>query len=132
MLSRAEPLLIHLLLNKFEIGDMSLLELISDNIDFRIDHYADDADIDWQACDSKVDFIALLRRLTSDIFPQGTKIVHISSTSLENGWHLTTFEQQFFYGVKQAEVFSRTFIISHETNGKIDYFRENVIEVKEL
>jgi hypothetical protein len=132
MLTRAEPLLIHQLLNKFEVGDMSLLELISDNIDFRIDHYADDADIDWQACDSKLDFIALLTRLTSDIFPQGTKIIHISSTSLKKGWHLTTFEQQFFYGVKQTEVFSRTFIISHEANGKIDYFREHVVEILDL
>ena len=132
MLTREEPLLIHQLLNKFEEGDLSLLDLLSDDIDFRIDHYADDEDIGWQACNNKQDFITILTRLTTEIFPQGTKVINISSNTLENGWYITTFEQQFFYGIKGVEVFSRTFIISHEVDGKIDYFRENVTEIEDI
>jgi len=130
MLTRKEPLLIHELLNKFEEGDLSLLDLLSDDVDFRIDHYADDADVGWQACNNKQDFIAILTRLTTDIFPQGTKIMDMSSNALKSGWYITIFEQQFFYGVKGIEVFSRTFIISHEVDGKIDYFREHVTEME--
>lgn len=132
MLAREEPLLIHQLLNKFEEGDLSLLDLISDNIDFCIDHYDDDTDIDWQKCKNKADFITILTRLTAEVFPQGTKIIDISSNALKSGWYMTIFEQQFFYGVKEAEIFSRTFIISHEVDGKIDYFREHVTEMKNI
>ena len=132
MLTRAEPLPIHQLLNKLEEGDFSLLDLISDNIDFRIDHYNDDIDIAWQQCDNKQDFVIVLQRLTSEIFPKGTKIINISSNALNDGWYMTIFEQQFFYAVRGGEIFSRTFIISHEVNGKIDYFREHVTEVKDI
>ena len=132
MLAREEPLLIHQLLNKFEEGDLSLLDLISDNIDFCIDHYDDDTDISWQKCKNKENFITILTRLTAEVFPQGTKIIHISSNALKSGWYMTIFEQQFFYGVKEAEIFSRTFIISHEVDGKIDYFREHVTEMKNI
>lgn len=132
MLTREEPLLIHQLLNKFEEGDLSLLDLISEKIDFCIDHYEDNTDVSWQEGNNKQDFIAVLTRLTSEIFPQGTKIVNISSSALKNGWYMTIFEQQFFYGVKGVDIFSRTFIISHEIDGKIDYFRENVVEMKDI
>jgi len=132
MLTRNEPLPIHQLLNKFEVGDFSLLDLISDNIDFRIDHYDDDTDIEWQQCDNKQDFVTVLQRLTSEIFPKGTKIIDISSETLNNGWYMTIFEQQFFYAVRGAEIFSRTFIISHEIDGKIDYFREHVTEIENI
>ncbi|OUR59734.1 hypothetical protein A9Q74_16705 [Colwellia sp. 39_35_sub15_T18] len=132
MLTREEPLPIHQLLNKFEEGDFSLLDLISDNIDFRIDHYDDDTDIEWQQCDNKQDFVTVLQRLTSEVFPKGTKIINISSSALQSGWYMTIFEQQFFYAVREAEIFSRTFIISHEVDGKIDYFREHVTEMENI
>lgn len=132
MLTREEPLLIHQLLNKFEEGDFSLLDLISDNIDFRIDHYDDDTDIEWQQCDNKQDFVTVLQRLTSEVFPKGTKIINISSSALQSGWYMTIFEQQFFYAVREAEIFSRTFIVSHEVDGKIDYFREHVTEMENI
>ena len=132
MLTRAEPLLIHQLLNKFEQGDLSLLDLISDNIDFRIDHYEDDTDIRWQECKNKEEFVTVLQRLTTNVFPQGTKIIDISSNALKSGWYMTIFEQQFFYAIRGVEIFSRTFIISHETDGKIDYFREHVTEMENI
>ncbi len=112
--------------------NLSLLDLISDNIDFCIDHYADDTDISWKKCEKKEDFITILTRLTDEVFPQGTKIVNILSNALKSGWYMTIFEQQFFYGVKEAEVFSRTFIIYNEVDGNIDYFREHVTEMENI
>jgi hypothetical protein len=133
MLTREEPLLIHQLLNKFELGDLSLLDLISNKIDFRIDHYDDDdADTQWQKCSNKEEFVTVLQRLTTDVFPRGTKIINIYSNALKDGWYMTTFEQQFFYAIRGVEIFSRTFIISHELDGKIDYFRENVTEMENI
>jgi hypothetical protein len=132
MLAREEPLLVHQLLNKFEQGDLSLLDLISDKIDFRIDHYDDDTDIEWQECKNKQEFVTVLQRLTTDIFPRGTKIIDMSSNVLKSGWYMTIFEQQFFYAVKGVEIFSRTLIISHELDGKIDYFREHVTHMDNI
>ena len=126
MFERHSNIVIHNLLNKFEKGDMALLELIAEDIDFRIDHYRDDADTHWQQCQSKEGFINVLTRLGAEIFPKGTAINELTSEELGDGWYLTTFDQSFWYGLVEKDVKSRTYIISHELNGQIDYFRENV------
>jgi hypothetical protein len=126
MFERHDNIVIHQLLNRFERGDMKLLELIADNIDFRIDHYKDDADTSWQQCQNKEQFINVLTQLGVDVFPKGTMITGLTSLELSDGWYLTTFDQSFWYGLAEKDVTSRTYIISHECDGQLDYFRENV------
>ena len=126
MIERQGDIAIHQLLNWFEQGDMSLLDLVADDIDLRIDHYKDDANTDWQQCTNKSDFIAVLTRLGEEIFPRGTVINTLSSEPLGEGWYITTFDQSFWYGLAKKDVQSRTYIVSHELEGQIDYFRENV------
>tara|TARA_B110000211_G_scaffold221431_1_gene269041 strand:- start:635 stop:1039 length:405 start_codon:yes stop_codon:yes gene_type:complete len=126
MIKRSGDIAIHQLLNRFEQGDMSLLDLIADDIDLRIDHYKDDADTHWQQCNNKSDFIGVLTRLGEEIFPRGTVINTLNSESLGEGWYCTIFDQSFWYGLEEQYVKSRTYIISHELDGQIDYFRENV------
>lgn len=126
MIERNSDIAIHQLLNRFEQGDMSLLDLVADDIDLRIDHYKDDANTHWQQCMNKSDFIAVLTRLGEEIFPRGTVINTLNSESLGEGWYITTFDQSFWYGLEEKDVKSRTYIISHELEGQIDYFRENV------
>jgi hypothetical protein len=126
MFERHSDIAIHQLLNRFEKGDMTLLAFIADDINLRIDHYKDDADIGWQQCENKTGFIELLTRLGTEIFPKGTQITGLSSTALGDGWYITTFDQSFWYGLVEKQVNSRTYIVSHELDGKIDYFRENV------
>lgn len=126
MFERNSNIAIHQLLNRFEQGDMSLLELVANDIDLRIDHYNDDADTGWQQCDNKADFIEVLTRLGSEIFPNGTTINSLSSEPLGDGWYITTFDQYFWYGLAKKDVQSRTYIVSHELAGQIDYFRESV------
>ena len=126
MIERHSDIAIHQLLNRFEQGDMSLLDLIADDIDLRIDHYKDDANTDWQQCNNKSDFIGVLTRLGEEIFPRGTVINTLNSESLGEGWYCTIFDQSFWYGLEEQYVKSRTYIISHELDGQIDYFRENV------
>ena len=126
MFERNSNIAIHQLLNRFEQGDMSLLELVANDIDLRIDHYKDDADTGWQQCDNKADFIEVLTRLGSEIFPNGTTISSLSSEPLGDGWYITTFDQSFWYGLAKKDVQSRTYIVSHELAGQIDYFRESV------
>jgi hypothetical protein len=126
MFERNSNIAIHQLLNRFEQGDMSLLELVANDIDLRIDHYKDDADTGWQQCDNKADFIEVLTRLGSEIFPNGTTINSLSSEPLGDGWYITTFDQSFWYGLAKKDVQSRTYIVSHELAGQIDYFRESV------
>ena len=126
MFERHDNIVIHQLLNRFEKGDMTLLELIADDIDFRIDHYKDDADTSWQQCQNKEGFIKVLTRLGAEIFPKGTTINGLTSLELSDGWYLTTFDQSFWYGLAEKDVTSRTYIISHEFEGQLDYFRENV------
>ncbi|MBB1384489.1 hypothetical protein H5119_02790 [Pseudoalteromonas sp. SG45-5] len=130
MLERYSDITIHKVLNLFEKGDMSLLDLIADDIDLRIEHYKDDTDIAWQQCNDKAGFITLLTRLGTDIFPKGTLITGLESQSLGDDWHITTFDQSFWYGEAKQDVNSRTYIISHELNGKVDYFRETVSTLK--
>ena len=130
MIERHSNIVIHQLLNHFEKGDMALLELIADDIDFRIDHYKDEADTSWQQCQNKEEFINVLTRLSSEIFPKGTLITALASESLGDGWYLTTFGQSFWYGLIEKDVTSKTFIISHELDGQVDYFRESVTSLQ--
>jgi len=126
MFERHSKIVIHQLLNRFENGDMALLELIADDIDFRIDHYKDDADTSWQQCQSSEEFVGVLTRLGTEVFPKGTKITGLTSVALGDNWYLTTFDQSFWYGLVEKDATSRTYILSHELDGQVDYFRENV------
>jgi hypothetical protein len=126
MFERHSNIAIHQLLNRFEQGDMTLFALIADDINLRIDHYKDDADIGWQQCENKAGFAELLARLSTEVFPKGTRITGLSSVALGDDWYITTFDQSFWYGLAEKQVNSRTYIVSHEQDGKIDYFRENV------
>lgn len=130
MIERHSNIVIHQLLNHFEKGDLALLELIADDIDFRIDHYKDEADTSWQQCQNKEEFINVLKRLNNEIFPKGTLITALASESLGDGWYLTTFGQSFWYGLIEKDVTSETFIISHELDGQVDYFRESVTSLQ--
>lgn len=114
----------------FEKGDVpTLLGSVADDMDFRIDHYRDDADTSWQVARNKADLLAVVQRLGTEIFPRGTKIVHTHSQPLSNDWVITQFHQRFFYAVQQREVESLTWIVSHSQNGQLDYFRETVTTI---
>ncbi|KRD50232.1 MULTISPECIES: hypothetical protein [Acidovorax] len=114
----------------FEKGDVpTLLGSVADDMDFRIDHYRDDADTSWQVARNKADLLAVVQRLGTEIFPRGTKIVHTHSQPLGNDWVITQFHQRFFYAVQQREVESLTWIVSHSQNGQLDYFRETVTTI---
>ena len=94
-----------------------MFEYIAQDIDFRIDHFGDETDVSWQSAK------------TQDVFPKGTESLGIDTQNLGAGWHLTCFNQRFFYGVRQREVTSLTYITSHETDGKVDFFRETVTNI---
>jgi len=114
----------------FEKGDVpTLLGSVADDMDFRIDHYRDDADTSWQVARNKADLLAVVQRLGTEIFPRGTKILHTHSQPLGNDWVITQFHQRFFYAVQQREVESLTWIVSHSQNGQLDYFRETVTTI---
>ena len=120
-------------LSAFAQGDVPrLLALIADDVDFRIDHYRDDADTSWQVARSKAELLAVLQRLATEVFPRGTAIVHTHSQDLGNGWVLTQFHQRFFYAVQEREVESLTWIVSHSQDGLLDYFRETVTTINPL
>lgn len=131
MTTTAQPLITNLL-QKFEAGDPGLMQLIAADIDFAIDHYQDEADTSWQRARDIEGFGAVLTRLGSDIFPQGTKILGLETQALGGGWHHTRFEQEFFYGLRGCMVRSETFILSHEDGGKLDFFREVVTKTHEV
>lgn len=117
-------------LTAFEQQDVpTLLATIADDVDFRIDHYRDDADTRWQIARNKAEAMAVVQRLGVDVFPRGTKILHTHSQPLGNDWVLTHFHQRFFYAVQQREVESVTWITSHSQNGQVDYFRETVTTI---
>lgn len=116
-------------LTKFIAGDPSMFELFSDDIDFRIEHFRDATDTSWQQATSRAGLVALIERLGQKVFPKGTEALSIDTFVLGDGWHLTHFNQRFFYGVLQSEVSSVTYIISHETDGVLDYFRETVTTI---
>jgi hypothetical protein len=130
MISRNTPIAIHQLMNKFEKGDMALLQHVSDDIDMSIEHYKDDADVVWQQCKDKEGFMSLLGRLSEEVFPNGTKIITLSSEDMGNGWYTTQFSQVFWYGLMKQDVTGRSIIISHEENDAVDYFRETVLSVE--
>ena len=114
----------------FAQGDVpTLLNVIADDVDFRIDHYRDDADTSWQVARSKAALLAVLQRLGAEVFPRGTAIVRTHSQDLGNGWVLTQFHQRFFYAVQQRDVESVTWITSHSQGGQLDYFRETVTTI---
>ena len=120
-------------LRAFERGDVNtLLQHIDDNIDFRIDHYRDDHDISWQRAANKDEFLAMLQRVASEVFPQGTKLLEVDTEDLGGGWAMTKMRQHFYYGVQERHVDSRTWIISHSQNGLCDYFRETVTTLQPL
>ena len=117
-------------LKAFAQGDVpTLLNVIADDVDFRIDHYRDDADTSWQVARSKAELLTVLQRLATEVFPRGTAIVRTHSQDLGNGWVLTQFHQRFFYAVQQRDVESVTWITSHSQGGQLDYFRETVTTI---
>ncbi|WP_299077325.1 hypothetical protein [uncultured Ruegeria sp.] len=116
-------------LTKFIFGDASLFDLISDDIDFRIEHFRDETDTSWQRANSREALMAVITQLGQEVFPKGTEALGLEVFALGDGWHLTRFEQQFFYGLRQRDVVSRTIIVSHETDGLLDFFRETVTAV---
>ncbi len=120
------------LLHKFTQGDPQVLNLVASDIDFRIDHFRDDADTGWQVASTLTGLSGVLERLGKEVFPQGTTALGIETFALGDDWHLTRFHQQFFYGARQCEVTSVTHILSHETDGKVDYFRETVTGIQSV
>lgn len=132
MINRKENIAIHNVMNAFEKMDMGLFDYVTDDIDLAIGHYKDDADTKWQQCQSKQKMSELLGRLAQDIFPHGTRILELSSQALGGGWYITTFSQQFWYGILSKEVIGKSLIVSHELNGQVDYFRETVQAVEVL
>lgn len=129
MLNRDDSIAIHELMNLFERGDMSLLEKVTDDIQLSIDHFKHDADTEWQQCEDKQGLLRVLTRLAEEVFPRGTEITQLSSQSLGKGWYLTNLEQRFWYGLEQKNVKGSSFILSHEEDGRIDYFKETVTSV---
>ena len=119
-------------LARFAAGDLSLFELIADDVDFRIDHFRDEADTSWQLATSREALMGVIGRLGQDVFPKGSEALGIDVFALGDGWHLTRFHQRFFYGERQRDVTSVTFIISHEADGLLDYFRENVTNIVDV
>ncbi|MBM2293493.1 hypothetical protein JQX09_15800 [Sulfitobacter pseudonitzschiae] len=118
------------LLQKFTQGDPQMLSYVADDIDFRIDHFKDETDTSWQVAGTLTGLLSVLERLGTEVFPKGTTALRLDTFALGDGWHLTRFHQRFFYGVRQCEVTSVTQIISHETAGKVDYFRETVTGIQ--
>lgn len=116
-------------LSRFAAGDPSLFELIADDVDFRIDHFRDEADTSWQLANSREALMGVMVQLSQDVFPKGTEALGIDVFALGDGWHLTRFNQRFFFGERQRDVTSVTFIISHETDGMLDFFRETVTNI---
>ena len=128
----AEGTLIGQVLTKFATGDPSLFELIAEDIDFRIDHFGDEADTSWQRAVTKNALAPVIGRLGEEVFPKGTEVLGIDCFSLGAGWHLTCFNQRFFYGMRQRDVTSLTYMVSHEADGLLDYFRENVTNIVDV
>lgn len=119
-------------MDRFAAGDPSVFELIAEDIDFRIDHFRDEADTLWQQARSREALMSVVGRLGEEVFPKGTEAISVDSFDLDQGWHLTLFKQRFYYGLRQKDVTSLTYIISHEANGELDYFRENVVGIEEV
>jgi len=121
------------LLYAFEAGDMIRMdETITDDFDLRIEHYGDpEANVSWQRSSDRTGFHALLARLSQEVFPRGTRILSLDTRILGNGWTLTGFRQQFFYLPRGGEVIGETWILAHESEGKLDFFREIATPVRD-
>lgn len=130
-LPRTEPIAIHRVLDLFEKGSPELFGELSEQLDFRIDHYRDETDVAWQVASGLEEMAGVLQRLAQDVFPKGTHILALASQALGQGWFLTRFEQRFFYPVRNCECESITYILNHEDNGKLDFFRETVTTIEE-
>jgi hypothetical protein len=130
-LARKERIAIHRVLDLFEKGSPELFAELSDQFDFRIDHYRDETDVSWQVASGLAEMAIVLQRLASEVFPRGTHVLGLASRALGQGWFLTRFEQRFFYPVRDCECESVTFIVSHESEGKLDFFRETVTTIVE-
>jgi len=130
-LPRSEPIAIHRILDLFEKGSPDLLREMAEDLDFRIDHYRDELDVSWQVASGLPEMGAVLQRLAQEVFTRGTRIAGLASASLGDGWYLTRFHQVFYYEVRKCECESVTFILSHERDGKLDFFRETVTNVVE-
>lgn len=126
---KSEQTVIGDVIAKFVAGDPTMFDLIAEDIDFRIDHFRDDADVSWQQASSRESLIAVVQRLGQEIFPKGTHALGIDTFTLGNGWYLTRFKQLFYYGLQQRDVTSVTYITSHESDGVLDFFRETVTNV---
>lgn len=127
--TKIENTVIGQVIAKFVAGDPAMFDLIADDIDFRIDHFRDEIDTSWQQASSREALVDLVGRLGKEVFPRGTRPLGVSGIELGEGWCVTSFHQQFFYGVRQKEVKSLTYILSHEADGLLDYFRETVTNV---
>ncbi len=125
-----QSLAIHKLMKAFEAKSPQLFSYVSDDIDLRIDHYDDMTDVAWQSCTSSLELQGLLGRLMHDVFPEGTRIDVLKSQALGAGWTLTLLEQTFWYAVTECTVRGKSYITSHEQEGKVDFFREIVYEIE--
>ncbi|BCH24992.1 hypothetical protein [Mesorhizobium sp. L-8-3] len=122
------------LLRAFERGDLESMDAVTtDDFDLRIEHYrGDDVDVSWQRCLGRAEFHAVLQRLASEVFEGGTRILSLDTQELGNGWTLSSFRQQFLYPVRNREVIGQTWILAHESDGRIDYFREIATPVENV
>lgn len=130
--AKPEDTAIGQVLTKFAAADPSLFGMISDTIDFRIDHFRDEAETSWQQATSREALMAVIGRLGRDVFPKGTNALGLECFALGEGWYLTCFNQRFFYGERQRDVTSLTYIISHEADGLLDFFRETVTNIVDV
>jgi len=114
------------LLYAFERGDVAGMDaLITDDFNLRIEHYNNDkADVSWQYATNREEFYKVLDRLGKEVFSQGTQILSLETTMLENGWTFSKLKHKFFHVLRSREVFGATWILAHEKDGKLDYFRE--------
>jgi len=114
------------LLYAFEQGDLVKMDqLLSDDFNLRIEHYGDDAvHVSWQHSTNRAEFYLLLERLSKEVFSRGTKILSLETQTLQDGWTLSKFKQQFYYEVRKREVLGETWILAHEKGDRLDYFRE--------
>lgn len=127
----AKDAVIGQVLEKSAAGDPALFEWIAEDIDFRIDHFRDDADTSWQRAPTPEAQISPVGRLGAEMFPIGTEALGIDCCALGDGRHLTCFNHRFFYGKQQKTVTRLTYIVSHEDNGSFDYFRDAVTNIVE-
>jgi len=123
---------INQVLHLFETGSPEIMAQVAPDIDFRIDHYRDETDVSWQSAKDIEGFGAVLTRLATDVFPSGTKILGVETQALGNNWFSTRFEQKFFYAQRGRMVESVTYITTHETDGKMDFFREIVTTITDI